>query len=168
MQYSTWSTYYIPNAVKELTMRRVTQYCPLSGWFKTLLVDEWVCAPCCSDNSHLSMKSLLDLSALLLISSPVFPQHNGYDDCVFNKESEIQRWESDLQEAFTDADEAGLVDSFRERLSCLGQLPKDMTASVKKERAPLFIEGSIKVKQNHIDVLEVSLDYSTSKWLNNT
>ena len=109
------------------------------------------------------MKSLLDLSALLLISSPVFPQHNGYYDWVFNKGSEIQRWESYHQEAFTDAEEAGLVDSFRERLSCLGQLPKDVTTSVKKERALLFIEGSIKVKQNHIDVLEVSPDYSTSK-----
>ena len=109
------------------------------------------------------MKCLPLLSALLLSASPAIPVYSQYyadDDCVFNKASEIQRLESELQEQVKETEEPGFIDSFGDRLVFTGHLPKDASASMKKELALWFIEGSRRALQYNIDALNMSPDCS--------
>lgn len=108
-----------------------------------------------------AMKLSILLGALLLSASPVVAQYNADDDCVVNKAIEIQRLESELQKDVKVTQEPGFVNSFGDRMIYFGHLPKDVSASAKKERALWFIEGSINAKQYHIDALKLSPDCST-------
>lgn len=109
------------------------------------------------------MKIRILLSALLLTSAPVYAQYNAGDDCVFNKASEIQRLESELQKRVKETEEPGIVDSLANQLIFMGQLSKDASACKKKERALWFIEGSRGALQKNIDALNMSPDCSIIK-----
>ena len=55
------------------------------------------------------MKSLLVLSALLLSASPVFAQFDRDNNCIRNKESEIQKYESLLQMAIQKSQQPEMI-----------------------------------------------------------
>ena len=55
------------------------------------------------------MKSLLTLGALLLSASPVVAQYNADNNCIRNKESEMQRYESLLQMAIQKSQQPEMI-----------------------------------------------------------
>ena len=109
------------------------------------------------------MKSLLVFSALLLSASPTFAQFDRENNCIRNKESEIQRYEKQYQMAYQEVLKPVNTVSMARQMEEAGRISKDLSQAEKNGIAYKFITDELTRFKRNIEALKTYPDCSELK-----
>ena len=106
------------------------------------------------------MKSLLALSALLLSASPVVAQYNAENNCIRNKESEMQRGEMLYQTTYQQSLNPEFILQLARELEKAGQFSKDLSQREKNGITYKFITNQFTQLRRQLDMYKTLPDCS--------
>tara|TARA_B100000482_G_scaffold75580_1_gene53516 strand:- start:440 stop:784 length:345 start_codon:yes stop_codon:yes gene_type:complete len=89
------------------------------------------------------MKSLLVFSALLLSASPAVAQFDRENNCIRNKESEIQRYEKQYQMAYQEVLKPENTVSMARQMEEAGRISRDLSQAEKNGIAYKFMTDEL-------------------------
>ena len=106
------------------------------------------------------MKLLIFLSTLLLSASPAFAQLDRGNNCIRNKESEIQRWEKHYQTGYQWVLISRNVSDIARQMEVAGKFPKDFTSKEKYDAAYKLVTDQLGQMKKSIEALKTYPDCS--------
>ena len=109
------------------------------------------------------MKLTILLGALLLSASPVFAQFDRGNNCVRNKESEMQKYEKQIQIAYQEVEKPVNIVSMARQMEEAGRISKDLSQAEKNGIAYKFITDELTRFKRNIEALKTYPDCSALK-----
>ena len=106
------------------------------------------------------MKSLLVFSALLLSASPAFAQFDRENNCIRNKESEIQKYEKQYQTAYQEVLKHENTVSIARQMEEAGKFPNDFSSKEKYDAAYKLITDQVRQMKRQLEALKTYPDCS--------
>ena len=100
------------------------------------------------------------LSALLVSASPAFAELDRDNNCIRNKESEIQRWEKHYQTGYQWVLISGNVSDIARQMEEAGKFPKDFTSKEKYDAAYKLVTDQLRQMKKSIEALKTYPDCS--------
>ena len=106
------------------------------------------------------MKYLPLLGALLLSASPVFAQYNADNNCIRNKESEMQRYESLLQMAIQKSQQPEMIVDLARQMEEVNHFSSDLSQRQKNGIAFKLMTDQITKMKRQLELYKTMPDCS--------
>jgi len=106
------------------------------------------------------MNSLLVLIALLLSVSPAFAKFDRDNNCIKNKESEIQRFEKEYQTGYQWVLTPGNTSDIAKQMEEAGKFTNDFTSKEKYDAAYKLVTDQLRQMKKSIERLKTYPDCS--------
>ena len=106
------------------------------------------------------MKYLPLLGALLLSASPVFAQYNADNNCIRNKESEMQRYESLLQLAIQKSQQPEMIVDLARQMEEVNHFSSDLSQRQKNGIAFKLMTDQITKMKRQLELYKTLPDCS--------
>ena len=106
------------------------------------------------------MKLPILLGALLLSASPVFAQFDRDNNCIRNKDSEMQKYEKQYQMAYQEVQKPANTVSMARQMEEAGRISKDLSQAEKNGIAYKFMTDELTRIKRNIEVFKTYPDCS--------